>query len=167
MYVPFEEMPANSKVWLYPSVDFFDKELKSNIENDLKAFVTEWLSHQREVKGSSKILAKGIICLAADQTDFEVSGCSIDSSYRFIKDLELKYNLSLFERDLVFFETMNGAVGLIRIKEIETAFKEEDLCEDTPVFNLQAATVNQVKNAWIPLIDTPYSRFLPEVVENK
>ena len=68
MYVPFEEMPANSKVWLYPSVDFFDKELKSNIENDLKAFVTEWLSHQREVKGSSKILAKGIICLAADQT---------------------------------------------------------------------------------------------------
>mgnify|MGYP003451856796 FL=1 len=116
MYVPFEEMPANAKVWIYPSITFFSEELKSNVETDIKGFVTEWLSHQREVKGSSIVLANGIICLAADQTDFEVSGCSIDSSYRFIRDTEIKYQLNLFERDLVFFENKNGSVELIRIK---------------------------------------------------
>ena len=161
MYVPFEEMPANAKVWIYPSITFFSEELKSNVETDIKGFVTEWLSHQREVKGSSIVLANGIICLAADQTDFEVSGCSIDSSYRFIRDTEIKYQLNLFERDLVFFENKNGSVELIRIKELSTAYNNGEISENTPIFNLQAQTVAQVRNAWIPIAETPYSRFLP------
>ena len=164
MYVPFEEMPAHAKVWLYPSVAFFNEELKSNLETDLKGFVTEWLSHQREVKGSAQIFANGIICLAADETAFEVSGCSIDNSSRFIKNIEQKYQLNLLERDIVFFEKKDGSVGLIRIYDIEKAFNNGELSETTPIFNLQASSVAEVRNAWVPILDTPYSRFLPEGV---
>lgn len=161
MYVPFEEMPDHAKVWLYPSVDFFEGGLKSDIENEIKTFVTEWLSHQREVKGSSEIFVNGIICLAADQTDFDVSGCSIDSSYRFIRDLEKKYQLSLFERDLVFYKTAEGDIGLTKIDELEIIFNQGIITEETEIFNLQAQTVEQLRNAWIPIKDTPYSRFMP------
>ena len=114
------------------------------------------------MKGSAKIFANGNICLAADQTAFEVSGCSIDNSSRFMRNIEQKYQLNLFERDLVFFEKKNGDIGLIRIKEIETAFNNGELSENTPIFNLQSASVAQVSNAWISIIDTPYSRFLPK-----
>ncbi|HUH73806.1 MAG TPA: hypothetical protein VLZ75_05305 [Chitinophagales bacterium] len=161
MYVPFEEMPDHAKVWLYPSVDYFEDGIKSDIENEIKTFVTEWLSHQREVKGSSKIFADGIICLAADQTDFEVSGCSIDSSYRFIRDLEEKYKLLLFERDLIFFKNAYGGVILIKICDIDMSINNGVLTEDTPIFNLQAQNVGQLKDPWIPIKDTPYSRFMP------
>ena len=42
MYVPFENLPPESKVWIYQSNRKFTEEEWLAIETDLKAFIDSW-----------------------------------------------------------------------------------------------------------------------------
>ncbi len=41
MYIPFENLPGESRVWIYQSNRKFSEEEFSEIETDLKAFVEQ------------------------------------------------------------------------------------------------------------------------------
>lgn len=159
MFVPFEEMPAHAKVWLYPCSDNLTQDQRAAILKDIEAFVEEWLSHKRIVKGSGGIVSDRIIFLTADEAAVDVSGCSIDSSVRFIKSLEEKYQILCFDRTQMIYQS-NGHIHSIHFRNIASAIEAGELKEDDVVFNIQASTVAQLQNAWVPLSQSPYARFV-------
>lgn len=158
MFVSFDEMPANAKVWLYPCAENLSLDVKDAILKDIQSFVEEWLSHKRIVKGSGGILVDRIIYLSADEDDVDVSGCSIDSSVRFIKSLEEKYQIQCFDRSQMIFQN-NDQVDSIDFRKIGESLENGILHEQTKVFNIQANTVEQLQNAWVTLEASPYARF--------
>lgn len=159
MYVPFNELPANAKVWLYPCTEILSETQMNDIQQDLKAFVDEWLSHSRKIKGSSSIFANRILCLAADQESFTVGGCSIDSATRFLKTLEDKYNIKCFARSLIIYKE-NDEIQAVDFHTIDALTKSKEISEDVLVFNLQATTIGELENQWIPLKESPYANFI-------
>lgn len=161
MFVPFQQMPSNARVWIYSCSESLTDAQSADIERDIQLFVEEWLSHKREVKGSGVLLGSRVICLSADETDVDVSGCSIDSSVRFIKSLEEKYGINCFDRSLMVYQGNTEKFQVIDFRKISAAVEAGELGEDTPVFNLQAATAGQVNEPWIPLKDSAYGRFIP------
>lgn len=163
MFVPFDQMPSEARVWIYTGSELFTTGQSVEIQKDIETFVEEWLSHKRIVKGSGVILGGRVICLAADENDVDVSGCSIDSSVRFIKSLETKYGVNCFDRSLMVYKSGEDEYQVLDFRKIASNVESGVLDEDTLVFNLQSSTVADVNNPWIPLKESSYSRFLPVV----
>lgn len=49
MYVPFENLPGESRIWIYQSNRKFSEEEFSEIESDLKSFIEGWGTHTEQV----------------------------------------------------------------------------------------------------------------------
>ena len=91
MYVPFETLPEESKVWIYQSNRKFTDEEFAAIETDLKTFVENWAAHGTGLEASFELKYNRFIILAVNQENQIATGCSIDSSVQFIQSLEQKY----------------------------------------------------------------------------
>ncbi|MCO5248963.1 MAG: hypothetical protein M9887_08450 [Chitinophagales bacterium] len=161
MYVPFDEMPKEARVWLYPYAESFTEEEIKEANVDIKNFVEEWLSHGQSVKGSGTILFGRILCLTADEkSSANVGGCSIDSSTRFITQLEKKYNKQKSDRSLVVYQISGTQSDVIGFRDLSQAVQDGKLNKDTLVFNIQSENIADLDAAWIPLSESAYSRFV-------
>lgn len=159
MYIPFNELSEDARVWLYPCTQALTSEQEEQIEERLEKFVDKWLSHSRVIQGSSQIIAHRILCLAANQDSFNVGGCSLDDSTRFIHSLEKEFGIECFARTLMFYQK-GDSYSSVSIQEISEQVSSGELTGDTLVFNLQAGTVAELKQAWMPLRDSPYANFM-------
>src|ERR1700749_2961532 len=91
------EMDASSRVWIYQSSRLFTLPEALQIEQMLDEFVGSWHSHGVAVKGYANLFYGQFIILMADETASGVSGCSMDSSVRLIKDIEQRFGIQLFD----------------------------------------------------------------------
>ena len=94
MYVSFNLLPSNAKVWIYQS----DSNLSSTdvelIEKEVKFFLNNWSTHNKEIESSYEIRYNRFLIIGLNENINSASGCSIDKSVNFIKNLQsiLKVN---------------------------------------------------------------------------
>ena len=55
MYIPFENLPEESKIWIYQSNRKFSEEEVLAIETDLQAFLATWESHGTGLEASYQL----------------------------------------------------------------------------------------------------------------
>ena len=91
-------LDEGSKVWIYHCSDVIPEEKIPEIKQHIFNFVSQWVSHSRELKAYGNIFHNRLLCLFVDESQAGASGCSIDSSVRFIKDLGAHYNVDFFDR---------------------------------------------------------------------
>ena len=94
----FESFPENSQVWIYSSTRFFTNEEENFITSNLDQFISQWATHGTGLFAKGTILHHSFIIIVADENKVKSSGCSIDSSVRFIKDLGKELNIDFFNR---------------------------------------------------------------------
>jgi hypothetical protein len=87
MYVPFENLPEESKIWVYQSNRKFSDTEFSEIESALQAFLENG-QHGTSLVSSYQLKYNRFIILAVDQDVQSATGCSIDASVEFIQSLE-------------------------------------------------------------------------------
>lgn len=138
MYAEFEQLPENARLWIYQA----ERELTVNevtqAETYLHRFAEEWVAHALPLKTSFKILYNRFIILAADESFNDVSGCSIDSAVRAIKDLGSKLKVDFMGRDQVFFEKGDRIIG-ISVKELKEKYQAGVWNANSVTFNTLAA----------------------------
>ncbi len=83
MYVPFEELPEESRVWIYQSDRKFTDEELAEIESGLQQFVEQWAAHGTGLQASFTTRYNRFIILAVNQEAQGATGCSIDASVHF------------------------------------------------------------------------------------
>src|SRR5215204_6806096 len=93
----------DSRVWIYQSSRLFTLSEALEIESLLNKFTAEWRSHGAEVDAYGNLFFGQFIVLMADETRAGVSGCSTDSSVRFVKGLEQKFGIDFFDRNNLAF----------------------------------------------------------------
>ena len=148
MFVPFESLPANARIWIFQSNrPFSDEELKS-AEQKLKGFTDVWAVHGEPLNASFKIAFSQFIILAADETQQDASGCSIDSSVRAVKELEQDLGVDLFDRNLVAFKSGDD-ISLVPVKELKEKFSNGTLNGGTLTFNNLVGTRSALEKEWI------------------
>jgi hypothetical protein len=94
----FDSFPENSQVWIYSSTRFFTNVEEDFITSNLDQFINQWATHGTELFAKGSILHHSFIVIVADENKVKSSGCSIDSSVRFIKDLGKELNIDFFNR---------------------------------------------------------------------
>ena len=99
----------------------------------------------------------------ADENATGVSGCSTDSSVRLVKEIEKKYNVNLFDRQMLTFY-IKEKVELLPVSQLKYAIENKFITEDTLYFDntvltkeaLESNWITPVKNTWLAnKISTP------------
>ncbi len=118
------------------------------IEDLLKDFVTEWASHGAKVKAYGNLFFGQFIVLMADERSAGVSGCSTDSSVRFIKMLGEKYQVDFFNRTtLAFF--VKDKIQLLPMNQLSYAAQNIFIDTDTLYFNNLVQNKKELEEKWI------------------
>lgn len=159
MYVPFENLPPESKVWIYQSNRKFTEEEWTVIEADLKMFVDTWSAHGTGLEASYLLKYHRFIILAVNQEVQMATGCSIDKSVVFIQSLEEKYAVDLLDKMNVTFK-LGEHIAHKPLIEFKKMAKDKAVSENTIVFNNLVNTIEEWNDNWeIPAGDSWHSRF--------
>lgn len=159
MYVPFENLTEESKIWIYQSNRKFSDEEIAEIDTELKAFIEKWAAHGTSLEASYEFRYNRFIVLAVNQENQIATGCSIDASVQFIQNLEKKFDVDLLDKMNVTFK-LGEHVAHKTLIEFKKMAKEKAVSENTIVFNNLINTVGEYQDFWeVPAMDSWHSRF--------
>lgn len=148
MITNFEELPDSARVWIYQADTLLSNEQAGIVEDRATEFCSQWSAHGTPLASSFKVLHNKFLVLAVDEGVNLASGCSIDSSVRFIKSLEQELNINFFDRTQVAF-LVNDQIFTTDLKEIKTEIGNGKIDEETLTFNLQAQNLGDFNSNWI------------------
>lgn len=159
MFVPFDSLPEESRIWIYQSNRKFSDDEMTEIENDLKTFVENWAAHGTGLEASYLLKYNRFIILSVNQQVQQATGCSIDSSVAFIQKLEQKYGVDLLDKMNVTFK--NGEhIAHKSLIDFKRMAKEKAVTQNTIVFNNLVNTIEEFNENWeVPASDSWHSRF--------
>lgn len=146
-FIPADFHPG-SRVWVYQSSRLFLISEAFEIENILKTFSDNWLSHGTPVKGYANLLFGRFLVFIADETATGVSGCSTDSSVRVVKQIEEQFKVSMFDRQQLAF-VVKDKIQLIPLAQFSYALENNFIGADTLYFNNLVATKEELMQDWL------------------
>jgi len=160
MYIEYKNLPQNSRVWIYQSDRKFTAKEIEFISVRAKDFINQWTRHGDDLKGSFTFKYNQFLVLAVDESFNTVSGCSIDSSVRFVQALEKELQLELMNKMNVTFKD-NEHINLVKLADFQRYAKEQKVTLETIVFNNMVATKEDFENKWeVPARESWHKRFL-------
>ena len=149
--IDYNQLSPESRVWVYQSNRPFTVEEIEWINQQLWDFIGKWASHSNKVKAYGGVYHNQFIVLVADESEYDVSGCSTDSSIRFIKEIEKALNLNLFDRMSVACE-LDGEVVIMSSQKFKANIEAGLIDDETIVFNNLVQTKSDFDNNWrVPL----------------
>ena len=145
-----------NRVWIYLSDKEISGELEKEISAEMKKFLAGWNAHGQPLTGDCQILHNRFIVIRANETQFAASGCSIDKQVQFVKQLEQKYALNLFDRLLVGLKKDDG-VEVVHSSKISELLSNGKINENSLIFNTAVSTEKEfnenflilLKNSWL------------------
>ena len=148
MYLPFNQLNNNARVWVYLCNRKFTADEINDLEIRLKNFVEQWTAHKKDLAASFSIYNGVAIILAVDETQNDASGCSIDSSVRIMKEIEQTYNVELFNRQLVAFQK-NDQFEVINIDLFKKKLESGEINNHTNVLNTLVNTKAEINSNFV------------------
>ncbi len=159
MYVPFESLPEESKIWIYQSNRKFSDDEIAEIETALQVFLQNWAAHGTCLESSYQLKYNRFIVLAVNQEVQNATGCSIDASVEFIQSLEKKYSVDLLDKMNVTFK-LGEHIAHKPLIDFKKMVKDKAVTENTIVFNNLINTIEEFNDSWeVPALDSWHSRF--------
>jgi Ser/Thr protein kinase RdoA (MazF antagonist) len=159
MFVPFEDLPEESKIWIYQSNRKFSDAEFSEIETLLQAFLADWAAHGTSLESSYQLKYNRFIIIAVNQDVQMATGCSIDSSVAFIQSLEQKYSVDLLDKMNVTFK-LGEHIAHKPLIDFKKMVKDKAVTENTIVFNNLINNVQEFNESWeVAAMDSWHSRF--------
>jgi len=136
-----------SRVWIYQSDRKFTSTEENEILNKLAAFTNQWKAHGNELLAKAEIRYGFFIILTVDESQAGVTGCSIDSSVRIIKEIEQEYHVDLFNRFNIAYK-VNGEVVVNSKEDFETLVDIKQVTPETIVFNNMVQNLAELETKW-------------------
>lgn len=159
MFVDIEQLPSTARVWVYQSGKPLDKATQNAIIEKSKIFIEDWDSHGHMLKASVAIFYNHFLVLAVDEAFASVSGCSIDKSVHFLKDLGNELGIDFFDRSKQAF-IQNGEVLLENFKNLKTHINVGMIKRDTPTFDNTVSNLEEFYSSWqVPAGETWLAKY--------
>ena len=157
---PISNMPTDARVWVYQNNRILSNDEVNSIKEAGNHFISDWAAHGASLNAGFDVLYNLFIVIAVDEKQAMASGCSIDKSVKFVKELEEKMNLNLFNRLQVAYRKGNE-IMLCGLSDFEKLATEKAVDASTIVFNNMITTKAAFDTEWeVPLKQSWQSRVL-------
>jgi hypothetical protein len=138
----------DSRVWVYQSNRFFALTEALEIEELLDAFCNQWHSHGVEVTAYANLFFGQFLVFMSDEKDVTVSGCSTDSSVRFVKEAGETFQADFLNRTILAF-FIKDKIQLLPVGQLQNGFENGFINGDTLYFNNLVLTKKELEENWI------------------
>lgn len=164
-YNVLSNLPDHSRVWLYQSNRLLTSDEQDAIKKAASGFVAEWNAHGAQLKAGFDIVENCFLILAVDEQQAAASGCSIDKSVAFFRQVDEQLGLDLFDRFNVAFFNTNGQLELAKLNGLEK-FTDQSLIDDNClVFDNLTNELGALRSSWLkPFKSSWHQQFLPKSV---
>lgn len=143
---PIDELDGASRVWVYQSDRPFTDEEVAQLEAVLQRFVSRWVSHNRALRAAATVLYERFIVLAVDEQQAGASGCSIDASVHFLKQLQAQLGIDLFDRMQFSYQDASGKIETLPRDAFATAYSGGTINDQTFVFDPLVKTLEELRS---------------------
>ena len=147
MFVNFENLGGEARVWIYQSDREFSKIEIEDINLQLESFINNWQRHGDDLKASFCIKYNQFIVLGVDESFNSVSGCSIDASVNLIKKLEKQFSIDLTNKLNISFKDGSN-INVVTMGDFQKFAKLQKINSNTIVFNNMVNTKSDFENNW-------------------
>ena len=160
MWVNFDELPLQSRVWVFQSNRIMSPSEQSSIDAAVNQFVQKWSTHGVQMFASHVLCHNCFVVIAADEQKQAASGCSIDSFTALFKAFGTQYNLSFFDRFSIAY-ILKDQVLISNLIEFKKLIADGRITQDTLVFNNLIDQRQDLYSKWeIPLKESWQKRYL-------
>lgn len=146
-YIP-EDFSDESKVWIYQCNRLLTIDEALHLGKMIDDFIDQWETHGKHNKGFIQLVFGQFLILMVDETLHHISGCSIDSSVRFVKEIENTFSVSMFNRQALAF-VVKDKVQVIPISQLNYAIDNNFIDGNTLFFNNLVSNKKELLTNWI------------------
>ena len=146
MFIPFEKLPDYARVWVYQADKALNNAEQNHIQQVLEEQVNQWAAHSVPLVGSVQVLLNRFIIVAVDEVQNQASGCSIDASTRWLKELGAAMNLNFFDRSVAYVD--GDEIKTVEMLKIKSLVAEGIIQADTIIFNNLVPNIGEFKANW-------------------
>ena len=143
------DFSGQSRVWIYMSKSELNPEISSEINELASQFSSNWLSHGSRVRGFAKLLFNRFLIFSADAKSVSPSGCSIDASVHFTKDIEKRYQLDFFDRMQLARMDSGGKIRVSELRELPSLMDAGKVSGESLIFDNTVSSVDELLNSWL------------------
>lgn len=161
MYLPFEQMPENSRVWVYQADHKFSDIEQKTVRDRMTRFCEGWNTHGNLMPTSFELVENQILILAVDESNLGASGCSIDSSVRTLRELENLLQTNLTDQGKISLKKPSGELKVIPGLGVKARVTSGEIDLETEVINPMIRIKADLKNLWQPVRNSWLNRYFP------
>jgi hypothetical protein len=160
MFVDYNTISEDAKVWVYPSSrKFYPTEIEE-IEQKIKTFVENWKADDENFKASYQFLYHRFIIFVADVSETTITNADIDASVSFILALQETYKIELLDKMNACFK-QGEFVQYKELKDFKKLVKNKAVTGKTIIFDNLVNNKEDLENFWeISIENSWYNRFL-------
>jgi hypothetical protein len=148
MFVEFEEMPGDARIWIYQADREFTENETESITKECMKFLDQWAAHGSGLRSSFEISYNRFLIISIDEKQAMASGCSIDSCVHFVQSLGNALGVDFFSRTNMAF-LKNGEVIIEDLSGIKTNQTLNHISAETLTFNNLIQVKSDLESKWI------------------
>lgn len=143
----------SSQVWVYQADRLLSYDELDDIREALFPFLDQWTSHQQNLYTYGNVFHRRFIALFVDgSASTGASGCSIDSSVKFITQLGNKLGVDFFDRMSFCYFDNNEEIHKVNKASFKKLYQSGQINDQTLVFDHLVKTKGDFLEKWtVPL----------------
>jgi hypothetical protein len=145
----FSDMSGSSRIWIYQANRFLTENEKTLIITKASDFVKSWESHGSKLKADFTLLHNLFLIFSVDENQHEASGCSIDKSVHFVKEIQKETGINFFDRTIIAYYSSENNISLIPLSEIKKAVVSTSINSKALIFNNLIDSLEKIRTQWI------------------
>lgn len=163
MNVALQELPDNSRLWIFQSSRPLDAEERKILLDMTGSFLSQWTAHQQQLKAGCDLLDGLFLLIAVDEQYTGASGCSLDKLHHFVRDAGRQFSVDLLDRLNVALHREGSPSWMqIRLPELENMLKIGVISGREQVADVSIQTLGEYRTGFMKHIqETWLNRYLP------
>ena len=102
------------RTWVFVANRFMTSDEVERVNNALEQFVATWSTHGTPIDATAFCFESAVVVIAANESEVQASGCSIDKINQLIRTIGQQINLDFFDRFNVLNHNESGGWELKR-----------------------------------------------------
>ena len=139
MYIDFDKLPNNARVWVYQANRPLTESEVKTIEESLQPALREWAAHGQPLLASAQVINNRFVVVGVDEGYNLPSGCSIDASVRIMRQIGQQLSIDFLDRSAAI-RLADGSVQTFGLPAIKDAVADGIITPDTTVVNTLVKT---------------------------
>jgi hypothetical protein len=158
--VPFDHLPDDARVWVFAAAQPLDEAQQADLLAHVDDFIARWAAHGAPVVGGRALRHGRFLFVGADERATGVSGCSTDTLFRTLGELESRLGVAMRDASLVFWRDAAGEVQSAPRPAFRERIRAGEVDAETAVFDNTVGTVGDLRGGrWeLPMRESWHGR---------